>query len=592
MFKQIISRISDDIIDLDLKQAGKWFFYSILVGIISGLGAILFHVACQGGLFVFLGLICGYYPSEPGGEPAIFHAINNEFIRWFLIFVPAIGGLLSGILIYTYAPEAQGHGTDAAIDAYHNKRGYIKPIIPLIKTVASALTIGSGGSGGREGPIAQIGAGFGSFLATKLKLSEKNRRILLVAGLGAGVGSIFRAPLAGSLFAVEVLYRDLEFEYEAIFPVTISSIVAYSIFAMQFGWHSLFITPDFEFSNPAELLPYTVLAVVVAFFAITYVKIFYGFTHYFAKLRIKNHFKPAIGGLMVGAIGFFVPETLAFSYGIIQDALDGNVALTLLLVVGLGKILTTSFTIGSGGSGGVFGPSMVIGGCLGGLVGILFNKIGLVAQPGAFVIVGMAGFFAGAANTPISTLFMVSEMTGNYHLIVPSMWVCTISYLLCGKWSIYEKQVQNRISSPVHRGDFAVDILKQIRVKDVMKDQKIVTIKNNTRFQEILDIITHSQFHYFPVEDEFGKVKGVISFHDIQENMFDKELNDYIVADDLTRENIIYALPEDNLNSTLEKFIKNEMDSLPVVDSLSNMKLKGMISRKEIFASYYEKLME
>jgi len=592
MFDRLIKKIVSLTAELDLKQAGKWFFYSILVGIISGIGAIIFHVACQGGIYVFLGLIAGYYPSEPGGEPPMFNPIDNEFTRWLLLFIPAVGGLISGFLIFTFAPEAKGHGTDAAIEAYHNKRGYIKPIIPLIKTVASALTIGSGGSGGREGPIAQIGAGFGSFLATKLKLSEKNRRILLAAGLGAGVGSIFRAPLAGSLFAVEVLYKDLEFEYEAIFPVTISSIVAYSIFAMQFGWHSLFITPDFEFSNPLELAPYTVLAVFVAFFAIIYIKVFYGFTDYFDKLGIKDHLKPAIGGLLVGMIGFFVPETLAFGYGVIQDAFDGQVAVKLLLLVAIGKILTTSLTIGSGGSGGVFGPSMVIGGCLGGIIGTLFSKIGMVSQPGAFIVVGMAGFFAGAANTPISTLFMVSEMTGNYHLIVPSMWVCTISYLLCGKWTIYEKQVENRISSPVHKGDFAIDVLKEIKVKDVMKDQKIVTIKDDTRFQEILDIITHSHYHYFPVEDREGRLKGVISFHDIQENIFDDELNDFIVAADLTRENIIYPTPEDNLNQTLEKFIKNEIDSLPVVDNQKDKKLVGMISRKEIFAAYYEKLME
>lgn len=195
-----------------LAAGGKWAVYFVLIGLIAGMGSVVFHLLCQLGSHFLMDQLAGYRPPSPAGEPHLFAPTAVPFNRWMLLFLPAIGGLVSGWLVYTFAPEAEGHGTDAAIDAYHNKRGFIRGRIPILKTIASAITLTSGGSGGREGPIAQIGAGFGSFLATRLKLSDRQRRIMLAAGMGAGVGSIFRAPLAGALFAAEVLYRDPEFE--------------------------------------------------------------------------------------------------------------------------------------------------------------------------------------------------------------------------------------------------------------------------------------------------------------------------------------------------------------------------------------------
>jgi len=238
--------------------------YYVLIGIIAGLGAIAFYFLCQIGTHIFLDLMAGYRPPSPAGEHSLFLPTNSFFNRYILLLVPALGGILSGILVYTFAPEAEGHGTDAAIDAYHNKAGFIRGRVPIIKTIASAITLTSGGSGGREGPIAQIGAGFGSFLGTILKLSERERRIMMAAGIGAGVGSIFRAPLAGALFAAEVLYRDPEFEYEVIIPSGIASVVAYCLFCLVFGWGTLFESPYFTFQNPLELGPYLVLAFVLS----------------------------------------------------------------------------------------------------------------------------------------------------------------------------------------------------------------------------------------------------------------------------------------------------------------------------------------
>ncbi len=189
----------------DVAMAGKWAFNFFIIGIIAGLGSIVFHYLCIFGMHYFMDLLAGYRPPSPAGEHHILPPTATSFNRYVLLILPALGGIISGWLVYTFAPEAEGHGTDAAIDAYHNKGGAIRGRVPIIKTIASAITLTTGGSGGREGPIAQIGAGFGSFLATRLKLSDRDRRIMMAAGIGAGVGSIFRAPLAGALFAAAVL---------------------------------------------------------------------------------------------------------------------------------------------------------------------------------------------------------------------------------------------------------------------------------------------------------------------------------------------------------------------------------------------------
>ena len=259
--------------------------YFFAIGVIAGLGSIVFHYLCQLGIHYFMDLMAGYRPPPPAGEHHLLAPTTRQLNRWILLFLPAAGGLVSGWLVYTFAPEAEGHGTDAAIQAYHNEGGLIRSRVPIIKTMASAITLTTGGSGGREGPIAQIGAGFGSFLATKLKLSDRERRIMMAAGIGAGVGSIFRAPLAGALFAAEVLYRDPEFESEVIIPAGISSVVAYCLFCLVFGWGSLFESPPFKFQNPLELGPYLVLALVLVVVGAFYVKMFYGTIHFFGKIQ-------------------------------------------------------------------------------------------------------------------------------------------------------------------------------------------------------------------------------------------------------------------------------------------------------------------
>ena len=435
---------------------------SVLVGLVAGAGAIVFFVATKTAEHFALGAAVGYRPEQPpAGEAQLsqLKEFDSPFRPWLLLVVPTLGGLMSGWLVFTVAPEAEGHGTDSVIAAYHQKQGEIRTRVPLIKIVASSLTIGSGGSGGREGPIAQIGAGFGSLLARLLHLRPVERRILVAAGMGAGVAAIFRAPLAGALFAAEVLYSSPEFEPEVIMPAAIASVVAYCTFGLFAGWQPLFATPDLTFTNPLELVPYTLLVVLLVALAMLYTRTFYAIQRLFNRLALPRQLKPAIGACLTGLIGLLlylafgtqqVLSVLSFGYGAIQQALaaEGTITAGVLFAIAVGKIVTTGLTIGSGGSGGVFGPSMVIGGCGGGALGVLLHQLApsLVPHPASFVVVGMAGFFSAAAKTPFSTIVIVSEMTGGYHLLLPSLWVCSLAFMLSDRQSIYSSQVQQPVA--------------------------------------------------------------------------------------------------------------------------------------------------
>jgi CIC family chloride channel protein len=592
---KIFNKISGKVRSFRLAQAGKWTLYFVAIGIIAGLGSVVFHYLCQLGVHYFLDFMAGYRPPSPAGEHHLLVPTSRPFNRWILLFLPAFGGIFSGWLVYTFAPEAEGHGTDAAIHAYHHAGGFIRSRVPFIKTIASAITLTTGGSGGREGPIAQIGAGFGSFLATTLKLSERERRIMMAAGIGAGVGSIFRAPLAGALFASEVLYRDPEFESEVIIPAGISSVVAYCLFCLVFGWGSLFEAPYFKFSNPLELGPYLILAFVLVGVGVFYIKTFYGTIAVFHKINIPNHIKPAIGGLLTGMIGFYWPHCLAFGYGFAQKALNNELTIPFLMTLAVGKVLTTSFSIGSGGSGGVFGPSIVIGGAVGGVVGKLFNQImpGIVTEPGAFVVVGMAGFFTAVSNTPISTIIFVSEMTNSYHLLLPSLAVCSVSYLLSRKWTLYNQQVKSKIDSPAHAGDFFVDILQAIRVKDLMKSiRKVNLVPQDMSFFEFKKFFSETKQHYFPVMDNNGRMISIFSINDIRGVLFSQEIETLVRMKDIGTSDIIFTTPSDDLNSVFKKFTTRNIDSLPVVKDEDHGIVVGMLNRREVIAFYNERIAE
>ena len=597
-----------------LRSQARLLGLSLVVGVIAGLGAIVFYAACAVVVHYALDAVAGYRPHHPGGELSLFSETARSFQPWLLLVVPAVGGILSGLLVFTAAPEAEGHGTDAAIAAYHYRQGLIRPRVPLVKIVASALTIGSGGSGGREGPIAQIGAGFGSFLGGVLGLRPTERRILMAGGMGAGVAAIFRAPLAGALFAAEVLYRSPDFESEVIMPAALASITAYCTFGLAFGWAPLFRIPPeildlLTFSNPWQLGPYLLLALLMVILAMIYTRTFYGLTHLFHQLPLRPHFKPAIGAFLSGAVGLAlyysfggeqrVLAVLSFGYGVLQDAMtipsaeENSLFLALvLLAVALGKILTTGLTIGSGGSGGVFGPSMVIGGCGGGTLGILLHRFWpvLVPHPATFVIVGMAGFFAAAAKTPFSTLVIVSEMTGNYNLLLPTLWVCALAFLLSDEQSIYSSQVESRSKSPAHQGDYVRTVLAHLRVDQFMTPrEKVPFLRPGDRLPVVVERLSQNP-HALPVVDAEGRLLGVVTLQELVLASQSTNSLPLIVAEDLMRGGVTALKPDDRLDQAMELFVENDILALPVVDGTPDGRIVGIVKRADVSSAYLRQL--
>ena len=585
---------------------------AVMVGVISGAGAIAFQVAGQIVVRFVLQEYSGFSPGEGHGEHPLFEKPDVEFSFPMLLVVLTAGGLASGFLVYTFAPEAEGHGTDGAIDAFHNRRGNIQLRVAVVKTLASAITLGTAGSGGREGPIAQIGASISSYLGQRLKLSARDRRIMLAAGMGAGVGAVFRAPLAGALFAGEILYREADIESDVIVPAAIASIIAYSVYG-------LFLPPELCFAHIfgglaqystrslAELIPYSILALALSLVAILYIKLFYGIHNLFGRLPGPKHIRPAIGALLTGLVAAVlyyslgqhrdVLAVLSTGYGTLQKGLQSpeEITLQLLLVVAFFKIITTSLTIGSGGSGGVFGPSMVVGGCTGVAVGKVCSGIwpALALNPGAFGVVGMAGFFAGCAHAPISTIIMVSEMTGSYSLLLPAMWVSTICFLLCQKWSLYRKQVASRLESPAHRGDFLVDVLEGITVGDVYKtDRKFECVPESMTLEEIVHLLSRTHQHYFPVVNTEGQMVGIFSDDDIRRFIFDETIWQLADASDIMITRFLRVTPDEDLNSAMQKFTRLNIDELPVLDAKDNGKLLGMLRRKETIGAYNRRILD
>ncbi len=606
-------RIQVDVGDIverfNLARTWHWFGLAGLVGIVAGLGALLFQWITDHGIYLFWGLIVGYAPAGAGGEPLSFVSPNPEPRAWALILVPAIGAAVSAFLVYRFAPETEGHGTDRAIFTYHRARGRSRPIAPIIKMIASAFTLASGGSAGREGPIAQIGAGFGAWLGEAFHLSDRDRRILLMAGVAAGVGAIFRAPLAGALFAAEVLYSEPDIESEVVIPALISSIVSYSIYCSVHGFGHLFTgTRTFAFEEPMALLPYLVLGFVVAFAAIGYVVMFGATTRFFSRLPVTPYVRPVIGAALTGAIGLALWKAtgdlsalgvMGSGYGILQEAMSATgvigPGLGLLVLVALGKMVTTSLTIGSGGSGGVFGPSMVIGGLLGAFVGSVFHFLmpEVVPEIGPFAIVGMAGFFAGAANTPVSTLLMVGDMTGNYSLLIPSMLVVTIALFLGHRWTIYPEQVRTRTDSPAHRGEFMMDVLADLKVAEVYdSERKVHTVKPDTRLSKIMDLVIGTHQQYFPVVVDEDTLVGIFSLNDMREVLYEEGLAELVVAQDIATVDVLSVTPEDSLSRALQLLTVKNIDEIPVLKSEESKKLLGVLGRRDIIGAYHRRLAE
>jgi chloride channel protein, CIC family len=438
----------------------KWFLLGITIGAIAGLGAVVFYLALKYTSEFLVGYLAGYHIPTPVGEGGGHGSAG--FVRpWALPLVTTAGALLSAWVVARLAPEATGHGTDEAIDAAHGDPRAIRFRVVLVKMVASALTIGSGGSAGREGPTAQISAGFCSLLTRRLDLSDEDGRTAVALGIGAGIGAIFAAPLGGAVLAASITYRD-DFDYRCLLPGFITSGTAYAVLGSFLGFDPLFgyIDAEYRFEKAWPLLWFVVIGVVAAAVGYLYARIFHASVALTHRLRGGPVLKPAIGGLLVGLLGLLIPQILSSGYGWAQLAADRgsllHIPLWIIVVLPIAKIVATSLSIGTGGSGGLFGPGIVIGAFVGAAIwrlGELSNLPGVPGGPGIFVVVGMMACFGSVARAPLAIMIMVAEMTGSFSVVPGAIIAVGIASLLMSRTNvtIYEAQRLNRTAAEAER---------------------------------------------------------------------------------------------------------------------------------------------
>ncbi len=492
----------------------KWLILGTIIGVIAGLGAVVFYETLQFASWFFLHVLAGYTEPSPVGEG--YRVASAHFARPWAIPLVAGGGALAGaILVFTIAPEAQGHGTDAAIAAvHHNPRG-IRFRTVVVKIIASALTIGSGGSGGREGPTGQISAGFGSLLARLLDLSPSDARIAVSSGIGSGIGSIFGAPLGGAVLATEIMYRD-DFEVEALVPAFIASIVGFTVWGSIEGFGPLFgYTVNYHLMNAFQLVWFAIIGVLGGLIGLLYAKGFYAMVGVFQRLALPRWARPALGGLLVGLMALAIPEVLGTGYGWIQQGLGPqllHIPIWIVLILPFARIAATGLSIGSGGSGGIFGPGMVIGAFVGaGVWRVLAPLNGSLGHdPAPYVIVGMMACFGSISRAPLAVMLMVAEMTGSLSMVVPAMVAVGLATLIVrrGDDTIYRSQLKSRSESPAHRILAGLPLLTVIPTSQAMVPVRCQLRASATTASALTQLL-ESDVTAAPVVDDGGIYLGI-----------------------------------------------------------------------------------
>jgi chloride channel protein, CIC family len=575
--------------NLDFSYFRKWILIGFILGIVAGLGAIALFLSVEFFTGLFLEIGTGYTPPLPGGFQANFTYTLLIEKPWLIPIITGLGGLLVGLITTKFSPESEGHGTDAVIDAYHHKSGNIRARVPLVKAITSSITIGSGGSGGTEGPAGQIAAGFGSLIGKLFKLNEDERRIAVAAGLGAGIGSIFKIPLGGAVFSAEVFYRR-DFEVRALIPGLVASVTGYTVFGFVFGWDRLFTIPlDLvKYTNPISLLLYALVGLISAGVSVGYVKTFYAVSDFFSKIQVPKYLKPAMGGVLVGIIGIVFPQILGTSYGWLQIAISKDYVVFPLAMIGsviILKILATSLTIGSGGSAGVFGPSMVIGGLLGAFIGTAFHLLGLFTwiDVSSVIIVAMVSFFGATAKTPISSIIMGSELTGGYALLAPMMLATFIAYIMSGQHnSIFRNQVLNRSDSPAHRMEYQRVILSDLHVKDIMKNT-MDKMSKSVSIEEALQILNRNNSRMITVVNESDTLQGVVYRYKLFE--FPEEYRKSIKLENIMIKDPFFAYESDSLHNALVRLSSNDLQEMPVLSN-KDYKVIGIVTIADLVRLY------
>jgi CIC family chloride channel protein len=597
---------------LDLQILGRTLLHTASVGLAAGLLGAGFFAGLEHAQSWLLQGLAGFAPLRAHGEHIVDGPIAPHLRYWLIAVLPALGALAAG-LVTQLAPEARGGGGDATIHAFHERGGYIRARVIWVKALASMLTLGSGGSGGREGPTMLVGGALGSTLGRLLRVNPREQRVLMVAGVAAGLAAVFRTPLGAALLAAEVLYRE-DFEAEVLVPAVLASVIAYSVVIAIFGESVLFAhAPRYPFVI-GHLPLYAALALLVCLVASVFLRCLRAVQAMSAKSSLPSWARPAVGGLTLGL--FAVPlilfvgghfgtpgrslGILGGGYGAAQVAITGADWLPagwrgveLLLFLCGAKIVATSLTIGTGGSAGDFGPSLVLGGLVGGAFGRAAGL--LLGDPridaGAFALVGMGTFYGGLAHVPLAALILVSELAGSYDLLVPSMLAQGIAFVALRRRSLYEAQLRTRKDSPLYESAGALEVLAPAKVIDVATlGRGFRRFDLKTALAEIVQVVIEVPGQStFPVIDGGGKMVGVITADAVLALRSERDLQGLAVAADLMQPPVAVT-PESDLQRAAELMLSSALKQLPIQDGNGSGVLLGFLEEGDLARAYVRAL--
>jgi chloride channel protein, CIC family len=564
-----------------LKVKSSDHVFMILMGALIGLGGALAAV----GFRYLIRLVQRFSYGSWSYNLDLVHSIP-----WYiLIFIPAIGGLFVAPMVFRLARESKGHGVPEVMEAVALRGGVIRRRVVLIEALASAITIGTGGSVGREGPIVQIGSAFGSTVGQFLRVSAERLRTLVGCGAAAGIAGTFNAPIAGALFALEVILGD--FGVSQFSPIVISSVVSTIVCRSILGNMPAFIVPRYDLVSAYEMLPYAILGLAAAFVGVGFTTLLYRAEDRFDSLPIPDLAKPLIGGLIIGAISLAFPQILGVGYESIGTALTGKMTWYLLMALICIKLTATSITLASGGSGGVFAPSLFLGAMTGGTVGTWVHSAfpSLTADPGAYAMVGMGAVVAATTHAPLTAMIIIFEMTGSYETIPPLMVACVISCVLATRLrrtSIYTEKLSRRGVQLF--GFFEVDVMKRLPVSSAITREPVL-VSQETPFRELVDLVVNSPRNEFFVVREGRIYVGTISVSELRRVLLDREwLDQLIIAGDMADLSYPFLSVDDNLDFAMRLFAREYIEELPV---LSDGKLVGSVRKEDVLRLYNREVM-
>ncbi len=563
--------------DTDFSEHIRLTLLAVLVGFVAGLASVLFKIM----IHFFQNL---FWRAE-----SIIEGVAQQ--PWFLtILIPTVGGLIISPIIYYGAKEAKGHGVPEIMESLIFRGGRIPNRVAAVKAVASSICIASGGSTGREGPIVQVSASLASTIGKLFKVKERGLKTLVAAGAGAGIGATFNAPIAGALFAVEVILG--EFGVYSFSPIIIASVI--STMTSQFitgDTFSAFTVDKYTLNSVWEIGPYILLGIICGAVAIFFIKVLYFLEDKFESLKVHPLIKPAMGGLLVGVIGLKFPQIFGVSYEAMDASLTNQMGFLLAFILIFAKILSTSLTLGSGGSGGIFAPSLFLGAMTGNVIGTFFKNIfpNTMSSPGAFALVGMGAVVAGATHAPITAIVIIFELTNDYKIILPLMLSCIIASLMTvgiHKQSIYTLKLKRR--GILFSEGREVNILRSLHVKDFASQDHQVFL-NTEHVGRIIDMVISSKHHTFQIIDADNNYIGCFSLNQMKKLVLDKELLDsLLIAEDLAVSGISIDY-EDNLEQAMKIFGREDVSEITL---LKGNKFAGVIKRKDVIEAYNHEIIK